>query len=95
VIFIAGLSGQSAVPRFHVRAEVHARGVPPGEEGFPGFVLALNELFRGRQCLLVHRFHPLLRQRTGVLYRLTTLAVSLRPDGAAWAELLKKRGRHA
>src|SRR5262245_44441857 len=49
-----------------VRAEMHARGVPPAEEGFPGFHLAIDEVQRSRGGLIVDRLHPLLGERTSV-----------------------------
>jgi hypothetical protein len=46
---------------------MHAGGVPPAEEGFAGFLLARDEVARGGQRFLIDRFHPLPRQRSGVL----------------------------
>ena len=71
----------------YVRAEMHTGTVPPDEPGFAGRMLAIDEIERSRDGLVVHRFHALLRQRTGVL----DLAVGRGPDDTAWPELLPER----
>ena len=50
-----------------VGVDVHAGRVEPDEPGLAALLLLVDELDRGGEHLLVHRLHPLLRQRAGVL----------------------------
>ena len=50
-----------------VRAKVHAGSGPPEEPRHPLFFLPLNEIERGCNGLVVHGFHALLGERTGIL----------------------------
>jgi hypothetical protein len=54
-------------PSLGMRAEVHVRGVHPGEEGLAGLVLTLDEVDRRIDDLVVDRLHPLPGQRARVL----------------------------
>src|SRR5262245_2195965 len=63
---------------------MHARRVPPDEEGFAGPVLLLHERQRPRGNLLVDRLHALLGERAGIL----DLAAGERMDHASRAESL-------
>ena len=53
--------------RLRVRAQVHVGGVQPDEERRLGRVLAVDEVERVLEHLVVDRLHPLLGQRPGVL----------------------------
>jgi hypothetical protein len=68
--------------------DVHPRRVPPQEDGLLRRVRALDEVERAGVHLVVHRLHPLLGERAGVLDR----TAGLRADHAARAELLLERG---
>jgi hypothetical protein len=74
----------------YVRAKVHARGVPPDEEGLFGLMLALDEVLSGGEGFLVDRLHALAGERPGVLDGLSALAVSLALEYAARPELFAK-----
>jgi hypothetical protein len=50
-----------------VRPEVHVRGVEPHEERRPRLVLAVDELERVLEHLVVDGLHALPRERPGVL----------------------------
>jgi hypothetical protein len=60
-------AGLSEAPPLGVRAQVHVGRVHPAEEGLAPPVLALDEVACGRDEVVVAGFHPLLRQRPGVL----------------------------
>ena len=53
--------------RPHMREDVHARGVHPGEERLVGLRLPRHEVDGGSRSLVVDRLHPLAVERTGVL----------------------------
>ena len=63
--------------RLHVRAEVHARAVPPAEERLAGLGLAGDEVLGGGQGFVVDGLHPLLGQRAEILDGLAALAIGL------------------
>ena len=67
VVLVAEGSADAGMLVLDVGAEVHPGGVPPGEPGLAGIVLALDEVLGRGQGLLVHGFHALLGQRPGVL----------------------------
>ena len=60
----------AAVLGLDVRAQVHARAVPPAEERLAGGVLPLHVVDGGGGGLVVDRLHPLLGERAGVFDRL-------------------------
>ena len=60
-------AGLSQAFRLRMRAEVHVRGVEPDEERRAGLLLAIDEVDRVLEHLVVDRLHALLRQRPGVL----------------------------
>ncbi len=76
------LPGDAAQLVLHVRAEVHARAVPPDVEGLAVGMGALDEVDRGGERLVVDRLHALLGQRPGIL----DATVRVRADDAARAE---------
>src|SRR5262245_50950694 len=84
------LTRLAPVFRFHVRAKMHACRVPPTEERRACFGLACNELLRESERFLVDGFHPLLGQLTGILHRLSAIAVGLAFEDAARAEFLEE-----
>ncbi|MDT4879952.1 hypothetical protein FQZ97_1156680 [compost metagenome] len=53
--------------RPHVGEGMHAGGVHPGEEGFVGLRLPLDEVDDGAGYFVVDGLHALAVQRTGVL----------------------------
>jgi hypothetical protein len=69
-------------------AEVHVRGVAPDEERRPRRVLALDDVDRPGQDLVVDRLHALFRQRPGVLDPLRAVLVRPAVDDTARAEAL-------
>ena len=75
-----------------VGAEMHAGGVVPEEERLLRLVLLVDEFQRALRDFVVDRFHPLLRQRAGVLDGLAALAVGLAMQHAARAEVLPELG---
>jgi hypothetical protein len=84
------LAGEAGVSGLDVGAEVHARAVPPAEEGRAGLGLPGDEVLGRGQRLLVDRLHSLLGERAEVLDGLATLAIGLGLDDAAGAELLEE-----
>lgn len=68
--------------RLDMCSEMHARAVPPDEEGRACLVLARNEILGRSKGLLVNRFHPLFGERAGIL----DLAVGEGMDHAARAK---------
>ena len=66
-------SGADSEPRLPLRlrlevgVDVHAGRVEPDEPGLAALLLLVDELDGLGEHLLVHRLHPLLRQRAGVL----------------------------
>ncbi len=88
LVLVPARPGDADVLLFHVRAEVHARAVPPREPGLAGFLLPLDEVRSGGDGLIVDRLHALFRQRTCVFDGLAPFAVGFALDHAAWAELL-------
>ena len=82
------LPGDAAVLRLHVGAEVHARGVPPAEEGLARLGLPRDELLGGGGHFVIDGLHALLGERAGVLDGLAALAVGLALEHAARAEFL-------
>src|SRR5271166_1110345 len=87
-LFRSRQPGRAAPVGLDVSAKVHARRVPPAEERLAGLVLPLDEVDGGGRRLVVHRLHPLLRQRAGVLDGLATVGVGPALENAAGAELL-------
>src|SRR3954470_4590137 len=59
----------------HMRVEVHARGIEPQKHRLVGAVLPVDEVECGSEKLVVHRFHPLLGQRAGVLDPLSAVRI--------------------
>ena len=88
-VFVVAL-GPAVRP--HMRSEVHAGAVPPGEERLAGLHLARDEVLGGFDGFVVDGFHTLLGQRTGVDNRLPALAVGGGLDHAARAELFRNSG---
>ncbi len=86
------LPGDAAQLGLDVGAKVHAGAVPPDEPGLAGLLLPLDKVDGGGDGLVVHRFHALPGQWTGVLDLL--LAVGQRPgmNHAARTELLAEFG---
>ena len=66
-VAILVLAGDADVLGLHMGAEVHARAVPPHEEGLPVLHRVGDEALGGGDDLLVDRLHALLGQRAGVL----------------------------
>ena len=91
VVFIAALAADAFVLGLHVSAEVHARAVPPAEEGLPGFGLASDEFLGDGYTFIVHGLHALLGERAGIFNSLATLAVGLAFEHATRAEGLAER----
>ena len=59
-------TGHALALGLEVRVEMHARGGDPGEPGFPGRMVLLDELGAAVEELLVGRLHAFLGQRPGV-----------------------------
>ena len=80
-VFAVAVLVAAAMLRPHVRAQVHARAVPPAEERLARGVLPLHVVDRGGGGFVVDRLHPLLGQRAGVLDRLLADLAEPRIDG--------------
>ncbi len=91
-VVVVALPAQPAALVLDVRAEVHARRVPPDEERLVAGRCFLEVLERPRGHLVVDGLHALLRERASVLDLLG--AVGHRPavDDAARAEALAELG---
>ncbi len=83
---------QAAVLVLDVRAEVHARRVPPEEEGLIAAGHLLEVLERAPGDLVVDRLHALLGERAGVLDLLRPVGLRPAVDDAARAEALLELG---
>ena len=80
------------VLRPHMGAEMHARGVPPNEEGHACLLLPVDEVQRRLRGLLVHGLHALLGQRASVLDLLCPVRIRPGVQDTARAELLPEFG---
>jgi hypothetical protein len=68
-------------------AKVHPGAIPPAEEGLSLVDLPGDEFLGGGHGFLVDRFHPLPRERPGVLNGLATVAIRLGPKHTLRAKL--------
>ena len=84
------LPGDADMLRLHVRAEVHARAIPPSIEGLALLHLTRDEIFGGSQEFFINSLHPLFGQRAEIFDGLAALAVGLGLDHAARTERLEK-----
>src|SRR5262249_38210715 len=84
------LPGLATVCRLHMRAEMHARRIPPAEERLVGVLVAGDEILGARQSFFVDRLHPLFGQRAGVFDPLSAFAIGLGTNDAARTEPLQK-----
>ena len=90
-VVVLALPADAAVLLLHVRAEVHARRVPPDEERLVAAGLLLEILERPRGDFVVDGLHALLGERAGVLDLLRPVRHRPAVDDAARPEALVER----
>ena len=86
------VAGDAAVLGFHMGAKVHPSAIPPAEEGLSLVDLPGDEFLGGGHGFIVDRFHPLPRERPGVLNGLATVAIRLGPKHTRGPNFFKNSG---